>query len=39
MVANGGKWCELMDERLASFIGFLGKLKQGRSIGSNKEAA
>ena len=34
-----GEWCEFLDERLARFDGFLGKLKEEISIVSEKEAA
>ena len=25
-----GEWCEVLDERLARFDGFVGKLKEGK---------
>ena len=34
-----GEWCEVLDERLARFDGFVGKLKEELSITSNKEEA
>ena len=34
-----GEWCELLDERLLRFDGFVGKLKEEFSIASNNEEA
>ena len=36
---NVGEWCELLDERLARFHGFVGKLKEELSIASEREEA
>ena len=36
---NVGEWCELLDERLARFDGFLGKLKEELSIASDRKEA
>ena len=36
-VINVGEWCELMDEHLARFDGFIGKLKEELSNASDKE--
>ena len=36
---NVGEWCELLDERLARFYGFVGKLKEELSIASEREEA
>ena len=36
---NVGKWSELLDERLARFDGFVGKLKEELSIVSDTEEA
>ena len=36
---NVGEWCELLDERLARFDGFVGKLKEELSIASDREEA
>ena len=36
---NAGEWCELLDERLARFDGFVGKLKEGLSLASDREEA
>ena len=36
---NIGEWCELLDERLARFGGFVGKLKEELSIASDREEA
>ena len=37
--ANVGEWCELLDQRVPRFDGFVGKLKGELSIASNKEEA
>ena len=34
---NVVEWCELLDERLARFYRFVGKLKKEISIGSDRE--
>ena len=34
---NIGEWCELLDERLAGFDGFVGKLKEELSTASDRE--
>ena len=36
---NVGEWCELLDERLARFDGFVGKLKEELSFASDREEA
>ena len=36
---NVGKWSELLDERLARFDGFVGKLKEELSIASDRKEA
>ena len=36
---NVGEWCELLDERLARFDGFTGKLKEELSLASDREEA
>ena len=36
---NVGEWCELLNERLARFDGFVGKLKEEFSIASDREEA
>ena len=36
---NVGEWCELLEERLARFDEFVGKLKGELSIASNREEA
>ena len=36
---NIGEWCELLDERLAGFDGFVRKLKEELSIASDREEA
>ena len=36
---NVGEWCELLDERLARFDEFVGKLKEELSIASDREEA
>ena len=36
---NVGEWCELLDERLARSDGFVGKLKEELSLGSDREEA
>ena len=36
---NVGEWCELLDERLARFNRFVGKLKEKLSIESDREEA
>ena len=36
---NVGEWCELLDERLERFDGFVGKLKEELSIASDREEA
>ena len=36
---NVAEWCELLDERLARFDGFVGKLKEEISIASDREEA
>ena len=36
---NVGEWCELLDERLARFDEFVGKLKGELSIASDREEA
>ena len=36
---NVGDWCELLDERLARFDGFVWKLKEEPSIASDREEA
>ena len=35
-VVNAGEWCELTDESLARFVGFVGKLKEELCIGSDR---
>ena len=37
--ANVGEWCELLNERLARFDRFVGKLKEELSIASDREEA
>ena len=39
LAVNVGEWCELLDERLARFDGFVGKLKERLSIASDREEA
>ena len=39
LLLNVGEWCELLDERLARFDGFAGKLKEELSIASDREEA
>ena len=34
---NVGEWCELLDEHLSRFDGFVGKLKEELSIASDRE--
>ena len=36
---NVGEWCELLDEHLAKFDGFVGKLKEELSIASDRQEA
>ena len=38
-VVNVWEWCELLDERLARFDGFVGKLKEELSLASDREEA
>ena len=39
LAVNVGEWCELLDEHLARFDGFVGKLKERLSIASDREEA
>ena len=36
---NVAEWCDLLDERLARFDNFVGKLKEELSIASDREEA
>ena len=38
-VVNVWEWCVLLDERLARFGGFVGKLKEELSLVSDREEA